>query len=262
MRMKTVTIIINDQAHEAREGQTVLEVLRELNIRVPTLCFHPALKPSGSCKLCAVEVMGRSSGRQIAMLSCILKVREGMAIRTEGELVQNARRKAFENLLKMAPQSTALRELARSVDIDLGPVPDGCIRCRLCIRVCKEIVGAGALTMVKRNGVNYVVPVEGACIGCGTCVNICRTQAISLEDTNNVRTIKIRDEIIGAHPLERCEGCGRMFATHRFLSKLQERIADHPHVKEPHRYCQNCAKMLSDRVRSFQKSKQRLPEGR
>ncbi len=48
------------------------------------------------------------------------------------------------------------------------PPPDGCVRCHLCIRVCKEIVGAGALKMEKKDGVNFVVPMEGLCIGCGT----------------------------------------------------------------------------------------------
>jgi len=260
--MSSFNVTIDDHTYDAQAGQTVLEVLKAQGVRIPTLCYHPALKPSGSCKLCAVEVAGRSTGRQLTMLACILKVRPGLVVHTRGELVETARRKAFEDLLKMAPQSSAIRELARSFQIDLGPVPDGCIRCRLCVRVCKEIVGAGALKMVKRNGVNYVVPIEGACIGCGTCVNICRTEAIRLEDKDNVRTISIRDEVIGIHPLERCEGCGRMFTTHRFLTKLQERIAAHPHVKEPHRYCQNCAKMLSDRVRTFQRGKQRLPEAR
>jgi len=258
--MNTVNIVIDDQSYAVPEDQTVLNVLRENNIPVPTLCFHPALKPSGSCKLCAVEVAGRSSGRHLTMLSCILKVREGLVVRTRGELVEQARRRAFEKLLTMAPQSTAIRELARSFRIDLGPIPDGCIRCRLCIRVCKEVVGANALKMVKREDRNYVVPAKGACIGCGTCVNLCPTHAIRLEEKGGVRTISIHDEIIGSHPLERCEGCGRMFATHRFLSKLQERIADHPHVKEPHKYCQNCAKMLSDRVRAFGERKHAPPE--
>ncbi|MGB5986195.1 MAG: 2Fe-2S iron-sulfur cluster-binding protein [Desulfobacterales bacterium] len=249
--MKSVTIIVDDQPYQAQKDQTVLHVLREHDIRVPTLCFHPALKPSGSCKLCAVEVEGRASARHITMLACILKVREGLVTRTQGELVTRARRKAFEDLLVQAPQSPAIRELAQSFQIDLGPMPDGCIRCRLCIRVCKEVVGAGALKMTQRNGRSYVVAAKGACIGCGTCVNLCPTNAIAMIEENNLRTISIRDEIIGIHPLERCEGCGRMFATHRFLVKLQERIADHPHVKEPHRYCQNCAKMFSDRVRTF-----------
>ena len=257
--MKPIEILIDDQPYEAREGQTVLHVLREHGIRLPALCFHPALKPSGSCKLCAVEVKGRASRQRITMLACILKVRDGLIVRTQGELVTQARRKAFEALLALAPQSEVIRDLAQSFQIDLGPAPDGCIRCRLCIRVCKEVVGPGALKMIRRNGRNYVVASKGACIGCGTCVNLCPTHAIELKEENNLRTITIRDEIIGIHPLERCEGCGRMFATHRFLVKLQERIADHPHVKEPHRYCQNCAKMFSDRVRTVGERKHAPP---
>jgi ferredoxin len=193
------------------------------------------------------------------MLACILKARTGLNIRTTGDLVRNARRLAFERLLKMAPLSEEIRALAKEYQINLGPPPDGCIRCRLCIRVCKEIVGPGALKMVKRDGVEYVVPIEGACIGCGTCANLCKTRAIELTDQENVRTITIRDQVIGRHPLERCEGCGRMFATHRFLARLQERIANHPQVKEPHRYCQNCAKMLSDRAHMFDNRKVRMP---
>ena len=104
-----VHITIDDQSYKVQEGLSVLQVLRENGIKIPTLCYHPALKPSGSCKLCAVEVPGRTSGRQITMLSCILKVREGLAVRTRGDLVNQARKKAFQNLLRMAPQAQAIR---------------------------------------------------------------------------------------------------------------------------------------------------------
>jgi bidirectional [NiFe] hydrogenase diaphorase subunit len=61
-----------------------------------------------------------------------------------------------------------------------------------------------------------VVPIPDACIGCGTCANLCPTQVIKVEDLENVRTISIRDEVIGRHPLETCEGCGKRFATPKF----------------------------------------------
>jgi len=32
----------------------------------------------------------------------------------------------------------------RSIALILGPTADGCVKCRLCIRVCMEIVGRGA----------------------------------------------------------------------------------------------------------------------
>jgi len=243
------TITINGQAYETEEGKTALQVARANNISIPTLCYHPALKPSGSCKLCAVEVTGRS-GRQIAMLSCILKVKDGLEIKTTGPIVEAARTKAFQNLLRMAPQSTRLRQMAREHGVDLGTPPDGCVRCRLCVRVCKEVVGASALKMKKIAGVNFVIPEPDRCIGCGTCANICPTGAIRVEDHENVRSVMIRDEVVGKHPLERCEGCGRWFATTRFMDFIEQRTAPHPHVKETHAYCPTCAKMFSDRTRA------------
>jgi len=253
-----VNITIDDQSYEVEEGVTVLQVLKDNGFKIPTLCYHPVLKPSGSCKLCAVEVPGRTSDRQITMLSCILKVREDLAIKTRGDLVEQARKKAFQNLLRMAPQAQAIRDIAEEFEIDLGPPPDGCIRCRLCIRVCKEIVGPGALKMVKREGINFVVPLEGICIGCGTCANLCKTGAIRVEDKDNVRTITIRDEVIGRHPLERCEGCGKLFATPKYLNYIEKRTAPHPDVKEHHKYCQTCAKMFSDRIKSFEARSQKM----
>jgi ferredoxin len=150
------------------------------------------------------------------MLACVLKVKDGMIVNTSGDAVARARTRAFRNLLQMAPQARKIIELAKAYDIDPGPPADGCVRCRLCIRVCKEIVGPGALKMEKRDGMNYVTPIEGLCIGCATCANICPTNVIIVADQDNVRTISIRDEIIGKHPLERCEGCGKLYATPRF----------------------------------------------
>ena len=246
-----ITITIDGTSYPAEEGQTALQIARENGISIPTLCFHPALKPSGSCKLCAVEVTGRSGGRQIAMLSCILKVSDGLEIKTTGPIVEAARKKAFKNLLRMAPQSTRLRQMAMDHGVDIEPPPDGCVRCRLCVRVCTEIVGAGALKMKKIDGVSCVVPEPDRCIGCGTCANICPTAAIRVEDRENVRTIMIRDELIGKHPLERCEGCGRWFATTRFVDFIERRTAPHPHVKEIHKYCPTCAKLFSNRTRAL-----------
>ena len=250
-------ITIDDQQYEAEDGITVLEVARANGFQIPTLCFHPSLKPSGSCRLCAVEVPGRATGKRVTMLACVLKVKDGMVVKTRGEAVKRARTRAVRNLLQMAPHAQSIIALAKSFGIDPGPPPDGCIRCRLCIRVCKEIVGPGALRMEKRDGVNFAVPIEGLCIGCGTCANICPTKVILVDDQDNIRTIKIRDEVIGEHPLQKCEGCGKLYATLRFLEHIHKRTSSHTEMKSPHNYCSTCAKLFSDRVKSFGKRVQR-----
>ncbi len=252
--LKKVHIVIDERPCEAEEGMTVMEVLKQNEIRVPTLCYHKALRPIGACKLCAVEVKSKA-GKPRVMLSCILKAKQGLAISTDSELVKKAREKAMHRLLSLAPQAKRLRQIAEEFDIPTGPIPDGCVRCRLCIRVCKEVVGVGALKMEKRDGTSYVLPIEGLCIGCGTCANICPTGTIHLVDEEGIRTISIREETIGIHPLLRCEACGRYFASQKFLAHISEATLPHIDIKEHHRYCPTCSKLFSDRAKASSRFK-------
>lgn len=240
-------ITINQTPVELPEDSFVLEAIRSLGIEVPTLCYHPALTPAGACKMCVVEV-SRPGKQPRVMPSCVLKPKEGMEIQTDTEAVQKARTRSLRKIARCAPESETIRRMAEKFDISLGPVPDDCIRCRLCIRACREIVGAAALKMDDME--NVVAEPGDNCIGCGTCVNLCPTGAIRMQDAEGMRTIYIRDAVIGKSPLVRCEACGRMFATQKFLSRVEEKTGDHPHVKEHHQYCPTCAKLLSDRVKS------------
>lgn len=243
-------ILVNGESVQADERKTVLEILRGRGIKIPSLCFHPALSTAGSCRLCGVEAASPGKEGKIR-LSCALHPKEGMEIRTDTEAVRASRLKAFSRLVRYAPESSMIRNLAREYGLDLGPAPDECIRCRLCTRVCKEIVGAGALVIRKIDGDDRVFPREGNhCIGCGTCVNICPTGVIKMKDEGFFRIISIRDEIIGKNPLVRCEACGNLFATQKFLSRVEKKTDEHPHVKGHHLYCPTCAKLFSDRIQS------------
>ncbi len=247
-----ITLYINDQAVSAEAETTVLQTARSHGIPIPTLCHHPALKPSGSCKVCSVAVE-KISGEKTIMLSCLLRVKEGMRLWTDGTLVQQARSKALLKLIAMAPMSERIRHLAEKEGIELPPAPDGCIRCRLCIRVCKEIIGKEALSMDKQGDRQLVIPAPDRCIGCGTCANICPTQAITVAEDGGMRTVSIRGSVFGRHPLLRCQGCGKYYATEKQIRLMEERTTPHPQVKEHHNYCSNCAKLFSDRMMILEK---------
>ena len=242
-----IDIIIDNKKISAREGQTILQVAKENNIKIPHLCFHPALKPSGSCKLCGVEVTS-PSGKQVVMLSCIIKVKEDIIVKTDSKLVQAKRENAFNKLLQLAPDSSRIRNLAKEFDVSVTPPPNGCIRCRLCIRVCNEIVEAKALKMVKTKTGSMVVANAGCCLGCGTCANLCPTRIIKVVDKDNVRTVSIKDQVIGQLPMERCEGCSTMYTTSSFLKHVEEVNLSHPDTKEHHKLCPSCIKLMSNRA--------------
>ncbi len=58
--MAVVTLTINDELVSAQEGETLLSVLHEHGIDMPTLCHLEGLSERGGCRLCMVELEGSS----------------------------------------------------------------------------------------------------------------------------------------------------------------------------------------------------------
>lgn len=66
---------IDGQTVQAEEGETILEVAHREGVSIPTLCYHPAVKPYGACRMCIVEVEQR--GWTKLETSCTIPVRRG-----------------------------------------------------------------------------------------------------------------------------------------------------------------------------------------
>jgi NADH dehydrogenase/NADH:ubiquinone oxidoreductase subunit G len=57
----SLQITIDGLSFSVEAGKTVLQVARENRIDIPTLCDFPGLTSHGSCRMCIVEIEGRSN---------------------------------------------------------------------------------------------------------------------------------------------------------------------------------------------------------
>ena len=208
--MNTVKLTIDDLEITAREDMTVLEAALENDIYIPHLCYHPDLKPAGSCRLCMVEIDG---GR--VDISCKTPVKQGMQIRTETPEINKIRQIAVELLLVNHPSDclscsgnmkcqlqkianyigineerlNRMRSEAKDLAVDTSNPffiydPNKCVLCGICIRTCDDIVGVTNLEFAYR-GFDEVVStfgkkpmLESRCVSCGECVVRCPVSAL------------------------------------------------------------------------------------
>ena len=116
-----LTVIINGKTCEARADDTVLTVASRHGVWIPSLCYHPALEPYASCRICMVEV-DRGGGWQV-VTACNCLVEEGLAVRVDSERAVRARQGVMELLLARCPESPELRALAARMGVRATEYP-------------------------------------------------------------------------------------------------------------------------------------------
>jgi formate dehydrogenase major subunit/NADH-quinone oxidoreductase subunit G len=208
--MSTVTLTIDGRTIRAEKGRRVLAVALEAGIEIPHLCgVETGPLPTGSCRLCYVEVEGLGE----PVTSCTLQAADGLVIRTRSEAVDRLVRAAFHLLISTHPlpcthcpghKQCVLQDIAKQRGLKLkhgvypailpglpvdeshesiGLDPNRCVLCGECIRVCAR-EGANALDFVGRGlttriGTFAGLPLaETRCTGCAECVRVCPVKAL------------------------------------------------------------------------------------
>ena len=225
--MVALTIDGRELQVEEEEEVTLLDVARENNIYIPTLCTNEAVASYGACRLCMVEIT-TARGREKMVASCLYPAEARLVVRTDSERIARVRRMVIELLLSRCPDSEVIQDMARQLGVDeprfaLEEDNKKCILCALCARACQEVVGVSAISLVNR-GVDgqlatpFYEPSE-ACIGCGSCAYICPTNAIVMEDISDKRLLKWPYSQMEFEQA-RCKVCGNYFAPKRQLEHI------------------------------------------
>ena len=227
-----VTLTIDGKLINVEPETPLIEAARKLDIHIPTLCHHEALKPYGACRLCVVEVIKNKWSRLVT--SCNYPAQEGLEVLTASDRVKRTRRMLMEFFLARSPNVPAIRQLAEKMGLKTSRLKkredERCILCGLCVRVCEEMVGVSAISFSNRGIEREVSTPFGmasdVCIGCGACTYICPTSCIEMvgkPDAPDGRHLNMGDLALDTCPNNyACETCER---EGEFLEEMRQAVA-------------------------------------
>jgi formate dehydrogenase major subunit len=196
-------VVVDGHAVEVAPGASVLDAVRAAGVKLPTLCHDDRLRPVGSCRTCLVRVAGSVAA------ACVTPAGEHTFVETGGEELEALRGDAVRLLVSALParaladDRSELAQLCASLGI--GPAAaegtggrgrdeshpyvhldrDLCIACGRCVRMCADVQGTFALTLVGRGAETVVAPGGGGswadsdCVSCGGCIDTCPTGALA-----------------------------------------------------------------------------------
>lgn len=222
--MTVKTLRIDDKDVSARQGETILQIARENDIFIPTLCNLEGLTPVGACRLCLVEVAGWRGLHP----ACVTQVEEGMEVFTQSDQLQQYRRMILEMLFVENNHVCAvcvsnghcdLQWLAAKVGMDhtnldyrnpnryldlshdrFGFDANRCVLCTRCVRVCDEIEGAHTWDVFGRGIKSHVITdldqpwgESDTCTSCGKCIQVCPTGSLFEKGKSAAEMVKRRE---------------------------------------------------------------------
>ena len=181
--LECLEIFINGQPVQAESNQTVMQAARRTASTSPYFCWHPPLSVAGNCRICAVQVEGRSW----VEIACNMPVSEGLRVLTDSEQVRAYRKEMMQLITLNHPvdcgicdkagectlqdyhyeyngspsvshdakvRSTKFHPLSERIVLD----NERCILCSRCVRFTHEISKSKSLGIVQRGDHRWCAP--------------------------------------------------------------------------------------------------------
>ncbi|MDX2367770.1 MAG: 2Fe-2S iron-sulfur cluster-binding protein [Colwellia sp.] len=176
---KKQQITIDGQAVDFELGQTVMDAAIAAGVYIPHLCHNPNFKPQGSCRLCTVNVNGRSAASCVTPCEADAKVEnqtpeikakrkyiiellfiEGNHFCPSCERSGNCQLQAQAYQLEMIGTDLPYQFPSRQLDASHSEVildRDRCILCELCVRASRDVDGKNIFAISGRGNQTHLV---------------------------------------------------------------------------------------------------------
>jgi predicted molibdopterin-dependent oxidoreductase YjgC len=204
----SLKMTINGKEVFFEKGKTILEVARENDMYIPSLCYHYKTGPASKCRLCVVNVEGMRG----LQTSCSVKAADNMVVQTNTEDILAAQ-KMIVNLLLASGQHNCLSCEANGdcelqdaayylgieapeflIETELPVIDESsefividhrkCIKCGRCVvgdncTVVNEVLDFGFRGHDTKVICDDDVPMgTSTCVQCGECVQLCPVGAM------------------------------------------------------------------------------------
>ena len=177
------------------------------------------------------------------MTACNYVVQNDIDIKTTSPELTALRKMLLELLLAKCPDVEIIKSMAKSYGIDEPRFKlenKECILCGLCVRVCKDVIGASAISIVNR-GTEAKIDTpfhlsSEVCTACGACAAVCLTGMIQLKYSKDEVEIKPFNTIV---KLKQCVSCGNGLASEAFVGSVSRKLGD---LSELTLLCNDCKK--------------------
>ena len=203
--MEMIKLEVNGVAVEVEKGSNLLQAACKANVKIPTLCYHPDLKPGASCGICVVRQLvpsrtepGKFVPSPKLLRACCTEAVEGMKIVTHDPDIVQVRRTVLELILANHPNDCLqcprsgrceLQNIAADFGTREVPFPkevmhrendtstqslvlnpDKCIKCGRCAEVCQQMQNVWALEFIGRGEKTVMAPAADVKLAESPCI--------------------------------------------------------------------------------------------
>jgi NADPH-dependent glutamate synthase beta subunit-like oxidoreductase len=156
------------------------------------------------------------------------------------------RRTTFQQVELGYDEDSVRKEAGRCLRCDI------CRRCQKCVDVCRDKMGIDAL---KFGYMDFDHPTETdfratqeKCITCGACAANCENKAITIEEKEGRRHLKLCGTILNSQNIQYCEECKAVLPSVEYMQYISKKTGNQAKITQNRLLCNVCQRKISAKI--------------